>query len=197
MLSLFWELEFLCSDNIGVCRDLEVRSQTCLCSLSWDRDQSRDHKKQRWTQCRGKLSVWAFDKRVQRAALPAAGMEWAWQCLCPHGLYLCSLALFWDPPTRAVMKYVYSLHCSCGVLVTLTHLFCVCWFTQNPMCLFSSGLTGQPMFLTASLHRLGQKDLTQKLVQEQSACCSSSVPSTLPAWELPTSQMGIKQTSSS
>lgn len=33
-----------------------------------------------------------------------------------------SLPVFQDPPAREVMKYIYSLHCSCGVLVALTHL---------------------------------------------------------------------------
>lgn len=69
-------------------------------------------------------------KEQPTAALPTAGKDWAWRCLCPHCLCLCSLAVLWDTPAREVMKYIYSLHCSWGVLVTLTHL-CVSIHTAS------------------------------------------------------------------
>lgn len=109
---------------------------------------------------------------------PASCWEGAWQCLCPHGLSL-SQALFWHPPAREAMEYIHSLNGSCGVLVTLTHLHVLSHTTPNVSVQPSLNRTfSAHMFLTASLCRAGQKDLTQKL-------CRSSLPAAVPQQPLP------------
>lgn len=124
---------------------------------------------------------------MQRAALPATGLDWAWRCLCPHCLCLCSLALF---PAREVRKYIYSLHCSSGVLAALIHLCVLIHAAPNVLVQLWFNRTAH-MFPCASLQQSRAGRPYPETCAGASACCSSSMPATLPAWKLPPTQMDI------
>lgn len=71
ILYLFWEVEPLCGDNVGVYRDLKALSWTYLSSLSWERAQSSEVIKgtEEVTACWQTPCAWALDEWLQTAAL--------------------------------------------------------------------------------------------------------------------------------
>lgn len=92
--SLFWEVESLYRDNVGVRRDLAVFSQVYLSSLFWKRSQSSEIIKSLGDH---RMGPW----RTGANSSPA---------VCQDGLSQCShlcvptWVLLWDRPLSKVMK---------------------------------------------------------------------------------------------
>lgn len=126
-----WEVEFLCRDGTDVYRNLEALSQTCLSSTSWERDQNRDHEKQRGKSQHGVNPCMCgplINECRQQCWCPA--WDWAepWQCLCPHsGCLQPSVLLGSSSQQGNKINVLFEFQLW---FFWLSSISCVCWFTK-------------------------------------------------------------------